>query len=345
MTDVVNEGDIITLTANDVPLGVGLVDQPEIEVDHQWGEKWTITGRDLMAQLEDQDAISFDSTPIWSDGVSLFNGVAKLCADTRINVGNIVLQGSTPTQSNILLATEPGESKLAALQRFLEPLNCVAWMSPAGKLIVGKPDMAQGPSGLLICSKELGLSNVLSMRVTRASTQIPNIIVPIWTGQETTVNRVSPEQALVNSAAGPNRLLKLGHRLPKTVVVSTPQGSDAQSLSGINAFQAGAGNVLQSYAKREIARKNVGELQVQAVVAGHCDEAGNPYRTDSVYHITFDRGDVDENMYLYQVEYVLSEEGQRTNLYFCRLGSIVADNAAPGTKSVDLSTLASLGGL
>lgn len=330
LNELVTEGDIVSLSVNDVLLATGIVDQPEVETDHQFGEKGVITGRDLMGQLEDQDAISFDSTPIWGDALTLFNGVAKLCADTRINVGNIVLQGDTPTASNLLLATEPGESKLAALQRFLEPLNCIAWMSSAGKLVIGKPNMAQAPLGLIICSKELRYSNVLSMRVVRASTQIPNIIVPIWTGQETTVNRVSPEQALVNAAQGPNRLLKLGHRLPKTVVVSTPTGSDAQSLSGVNAFQAGAGNILQAYAKREMARKNVTEIQVQAVVAGHCDENGQPYRTDSVYHVTYDRGGIDENMYLYQVDYTLSEEGQKTNLYFCRLGSIVADNTAPG---------------
>ncbi len=94
--------------------------------------------------------------------------------------------------------------------------------------------------------------------------------------------------------------------------------------------RAGGGNILQAYAKREIARRNVNEIIVQAVVPGHYNEEGEPYVTDTVYHVEYDRGGVDENMYLFQTDYGLNaERGQHTNLYFCRLGSIVADVRAP----------------
>lgn len=331
VTDTINEGDIVVLEGNGVELSTGIIDQVEIEVDSDGGEKVTLTGRDLMSQLEDQDAISIDSSPIWVEKTTVLGGVQQLCKDTRITTVN--LAGATPS-STYLLATEPGESKLAALQRFLEPLNCVAWMAPNGDLNVGKPDMAQDATGTFIVSRENRVSNCLSMRATRASTTVPNIIVPIWAGQETTVNRVSKEQALTNKAAGPSRLLKLGHRVPKTVVVSTPQATDAQGVSTVNAFTAGGGNILQAYAKREMARKNVSEIGVQVAVAGHFADDGSPFAIDTVYRITSDRLDIDENMYLYQVEYTLDESGgQRSNLYFCRLGCIVADNAAPGATS------------
>lgn len=331
ITSSINEGDIVLLTGNDVTLATGIVDQIDVETDSEFGEKVTLTGRDLMSQLEDQDAISIDSSPIWVEKTSLLAGVQQLCKDTRITT--VALTGKTPG-STYLLATEPGESKLAALQRFLEPLNCIAWMAPNGALLVGKPNMAQEISGEFILFRNLRLSNCLSMRVTRSSTSIPNIIVPVWAGQETTVDRVSKQQALTNKAPGPSRLLKLGHRVPKSVIVSTPQATDAQGLSSVNAFSAGGGNILQAYAKREIARKNIGEIKVQIAVPGHFADDGSAFRIDTVYRIANDRASLDENMYLYQIAYDMTPEGgQRTNLFFCRLGCIVADNAAPGVTT------------
>lgn len=327
LADVINEGDLAVLMCDDQTLATGILDTTEIETDAEFGEKGTLNGRDLMSQLEDQDAISMDSGPIWASKLSVEAGVRRLLDNTRIT--NV--ETNNVPSSTYLLATEPGESKLAALQRFLEPLNCIAWMGPDGTLNVGKPNMSQEASGRLVLNKAKRLSNVLSMKVTRASTNIPNVIVPIWAGQETTVDRITQEQALMNGAPGPSRLFKLGHRLPKTVVVSTPQATDPQGLSSINAISAGGGNLLQSYAKREMARRNVNELTVQAVVPGHLNENDDPYLIDTVYKIEYDRGNVDENMYLYQAEYQLSADGgQKTNLWFCRLGSIVADNTAPG---------------
>lgn len=329
IADDFREGDIVVLSVNDVGVCTGIIDQVEIETDAEFGEKAVITGRNLMGQLEDHDAISLDSSPIWAESVSLLTGVKQIIKDTRIT--NVELTGLIPPGFH-LLATEPGESKLAALQRFLEPLNCVAWMDSNGTMLVGKPDMVQPATAHLIIDKENRFSNALSMRVVRASTQIPNVIVPVWSGQEITVNRASPQQALLNMAQGPARLFKLGHRLPKTVIVSTPQGSDPQGLSGVNAINAAGGSILKSYAKRELARLNTKEIDVQVVMPGHLNFNGDPYVIDTVYKITYDRGKVDENMYLYQVEYQLSEDGgQKTNLFFCRLGSIVADNLAPGS--------------
>ena len=326
ITDSINAGDIVQLTANGITLATGIIDQVEVEIDGDSGEKITLQGRDLMSQLEDQDAISMDSSTIWGESTSLLNGVKTLCKDTRIT--NFEVKGKTPTGNSFLLATEPGESKLAALQRFLEYLNCVAWMAPNGTMNIGKPNMAQEITDNYFVSRADRDSNCLSMRVTRSPTMIPNIIIPVWTGQETTVNRADPQQALTNvGAKDANRLLKLGHRTLKTVIVSLPQGNDAQSLAEIDLLvQAGGANIIQAYAKKEIARKNVSELQVQVVVAGHFADDGSPFSIDTLYQISNDRAGIDEVMYLYQLEYTLDESGgQRTNLMFCRLGTIVAD--------------------
>lgn len=326
LNDVIKEGDIISLSANNVQLATGLIDQTEVETDAEFGEKAVITGRDLMGQLEDQDSISLDSKPLYANQLSVRNGVRALLGDTRIT--NIFVRNAP--SSNYLLATEPGEKKLSSLQRFLEPLNCLAWMGPSGEIIIGKPNFEQAAKGTIILNKSRRQSNVLSMRCTRAAAQIANIIVPVWSGQETVTDRVGPQQRLYNAAPGPQRLFKLGHRLPQTVVVSAPNATDAQGLSDINALKAGGSNLLQSYAKREMARQNQRELIVQAVVPGHFNDLGEPFIVDTIYRVNYDRGSVDENMYLFQVDYVLDESGgQKTNLYFCRLGTIVSDVKAP----------------
>lgn len=322
----IKEGDICILSANNLQLAQGIIDQTEVEHDGEFGEKASLTGRDLMGQLEDQDSISLDSKPIFAQNVTVSTGVKSLLTNTRIT--KIELR-DTPN-AKYLLATEPGESKLSSLQRFLEPLNCLAWMGPDAQIIIGKPNMSQNPKGKLYLSKEKRTSNVLHIKVTRSATQIPNVLIPIWSGQELVTDRTPKQQRLQNAAPAPARLFKYGHRLPKSVVVSAPNATDPQGLSDINALKVGGANLLQAYAKREMARQNQKEIIVQVVVAGHFNDAGEPYMPDTVYNIEYDRGDINERMYLFQVEYAMDEgSGQRTTLFFCRLGTIVSDVRAP----------------
>lgn len=330
VSDMIFEGDICTLFANSIPLAVGIIDAVEIEHDMEMGEKVTINGRDLLAQFEDHSAISLDRVPLWGNSMTIPQAVAALNNDTRIPP-NFLFQ-NIPNGS-YLFATEPSESKLTALQRYLEPLNCLSWMNPSGKLVIGKPNMSQESSGRIVLSKKTRFSNVTNIKVTYAANTVPNIYVPIWAGQEKTQTRVTKEQQIFNKAERPMRLLKLGSRLPRTIVVSTPDGNSAQSLSDINQIQVAGSNQLQAYAKREMARDNMKAMLVQATAPGHYDENSNPYVIDKVYKIEYDRGGVDENMYLYNVQYGLDlSKGQMSRLFFCRLGTIVADNKAPGVS-------------
>jgi prophage tail gpP-like protein len=335
----VKEGDQAVLEANGYSVSTGVIDSIEIGIDGDGGEMVTVTGRDLLCQLEDQDAISVQDKPIWANRAPLIQAVKTLVENTVIQ--KVVLQDA-PT-GNYLFATEPGETKLSALQRFCEPLNCIFWLSGDGSLVVGKPNMRQAPAGEIIVSKSRRYSNVTAIKVLRSSTQIPNIIVPIWSGQEATQDRTPVGQRIYNAAAGPNRLRSLKWNVPKGVVVSAPNGSDAQSLSQINTIelangqrlrdevfpivgdQAAGGSILQAYAKREIARANHKEVIVQASLPGHYNDNARPFQVDTCYNVSYDRGSIEEKMYLFQVEYSMDRSGQRTLLYFCRLGTIVAD--------------------
>lgn len=323
---IMREGDVVSLIANGNSLATGIVDQTEVETDADFGEKCQLNGRDLMGQLEDHSMVSIDSAPIYGNSYTISSVINKIIENTRIP-GLITQQAPAAAY---LFAGEPTESKLSALQRFLDPLNCLAWCAGNGKIIVGRPNMAQGPKATLMLSKEKRISNVTDIKVIRSAAQIPNMVVPIWNGQENVQDRIGKQQVVVNPASGPARLLKLGHRLPRAVAYSAPNGDAPQDLSGINAIKTAGSNLLQAVAKREIARSNQKEVVVQVVVPGHFNELGEPYQVDTVYKVEYDRGDVNEKMYLFQVEYSFSEEsGQKTSLYFCRLGTIVSDIVAP----------------
>jgi prophage tail gpP-like protein len=331
---IVKEGDIVTLFANNVQLTNGIVDTVDIDWDGNYGEKITVTGRDLMSQLEDQDVIDLNSSPIYATNISVEAAVKQLITNTRIQGFNNMGVTTSPQ----LFATEPGESKLTALQRLLEGINAVTWLDPTGKINVGKPDMSQDPSGIIIMSKKnRNTTNCLSMKVTRSAATIPNIVVPIWTGQEAVISKVAKLQGLKNLAPAPNALYNNGHVLCKTTIVSTPTGGSPQDLSTVNKINAstqpGSSLMIQAYAKRDIARHNVKEVQVQAVIPGHYNSNAVPFQIDQVYTVQADRGgdyEVNLPMYLYQVEYSLNEDsGQRTSLYFTKLGTIVADVETP----------------
>lgn len=346
ITDSFQDGDIAVLTANDVQLATGVIDSVEMDVDADSGERVTVNGRDLLAQLEDQDCVSASQDPLWINSTTIKNAAQVLAKNTRIP--GVKLKDAP--KGNYLFATEPGETKLSALQRFCEPLNVVYYTDPQGYLVIGRPRMNQSSKGAIFVSKADRASNVMSIRAIHSATTIPNIILPIWSGQESFQKNVK-EQAVNNLAPGPKRLRLAGHTLQKTVVISNPQGSDPQSYALQNTLKISAGqsgtesttqavntsaptplgsNLVQAYAKRELARANHQELIVQVMVAGHYNDKAEPYVVDTVYDVYFDRAGVSERMYLFQVDYEMDESGgQRSALYFCRLGTIVSDVRAP----------------
>lgn len=334
LRDFIREGDLVELTAAGKTTCTGIIDVTDIETTSEGGDVVSVLGRNLLSQVEDQSCVNDQELPIYIKNCTLANAVGAVINKTRIRPP---LVKQNPIDGNFLFATEPGESKLSALQRFVEPLNCLIWANPIGNMVVGRPNFGQDSSGTLYCDKQNRRSNVLSIKATRANTQIPNKVVPIWSGQESVVSRVSAQQGIPNSAEGPNTLRNRGHLVTKAIVVSTPSGSDPQSVSDINAIKVAGSNLLQAYALREIAKANINELIVQVNVKGHFNDDLQPFLIDQVYYINYPRGGVEEKMYLYQVEYSLdAANGARTTLHFCKLGCIVAGaSIAAATKILE----------
>lgn len=324
-TAYVQEGDIAVLLADEKIVATGIVDQIEIEVDADNGERASVVGRDLLGQLEDNSAVSIDKAPIWGQSITVENAAKKLVEGTRIQT----VKTSEAPQTAVLFASEPGESRLSALLRMCEPLNVLVWTEATGTLVVGRPAFASAPQGNIICNRRKRESNVFSIRATYAATSIPNTVVVLWSDVQSTLQGIPQNQIFNNAAAGPSRLRQRGHNVIKTTMTSYPSGGDAQSLAAAAQFQtADAANqtILQALAKRELARANFSELLVHCVVPGHFNEKGEIYRPDTTYIVDFDRAGIQEKMYLYAVEWNLSEErGQYTVLNFCRLGTMVSD--------------------
>lgn len=326
LPDTIEEGDIVQVQADGNTICTGIVDSTDVEIDEGSGEKCNIQGRDFMAQLEDQDAVTIENQKIYLRSTGVRSAVLKLIENTRIQDIDTT---SAPTRADLLFGTEPGESKLAALQRFLEAINCVAFMDPTGTMVVGRPDMSQEALGILFVSREKRRSNVQSIKVTRSSSRIPNRIASVFTQQEGTQGQLPSNQIFQNKARKPNELYKLGHIVHRAVTISIPTGSDASTGDSVNKMNPESGNFYQDHAAREFARGNIDELRVQVAVHGHYDDEARPFAPDTCWHIFSDRGKVDEKMYCYQVDYSYNlEQGQQTNLYFCRLGSIVANTQA-----------------
>lgn len=337
------EGDIFVLRANNIPVATGIVDQLDMETEPRQGTKLSIQGRNLLGQWEDQDSVSLDSKILYGNKYTVTQIVTALAQNTRINPTNMELRNAPAL--GYLAATQPGESKLSSMQRFCEALDIYFWMGPSGNIIIGRPGMYGPRKGSFFCLSGARKSNVLAIRSVRASTQIPNIILPIWAGQESVQALNIPQKPLYNRAEGPTRLRYYNHRTPKAIVVSTPEGAAPQDLAEINALlvakqnvqfvngvqsqtvsKAGAATILQAYAKREMARANVNEIKVQITVLGHYNDRAEPVLPDQVYQIQYEDDDIDEDMYLLEVEYFCDEKsGDQSRLTFCRQSSLVSD--------------------
>jgi len=328
-TKYINEGDIILLFVKvedtEYPLSTGIIDTIETAVTPA-GETVSVMGRDLMGQWADQTVFSPDAQGIWAQQATPTQVFNQLKINTRTQA--IRFQG-IPSISNYV-SMAPMESKLQVVTRFLEPYNSLAWCAQDGTHVWGQPNMSAPNSGVIIMNKNLSLSNCISMRSTRSAATIPNFILPILSNQVDALNQLSKRPGLANPQPGPTRLAKYGHYLHKVFVSSVPNGSDAQPTNSVQLLRLFNGRVLDvasALALRDMARENMRELLIQAVVPGHVNEQGLPFLIDQNYHVIFDRDGVEEDMYLFEVEYSLNEsEGPRTLLMFTRKNSIVAGN-------------------
>ena len=111
---IVREGDTVQLTVDGEAIATGYIDARDTDTDVDTGVTLQLQGRDLMGFLEDNDAVNPDATILWANTANINDVLPALLRNTRIR-GFETRNIDRNVKS--LFATNPGESKLAALQR------------------------------------------------------------------------------------------------------------------------------------------------------------------------------------------------------------------------------------
>ena len=331
----IRSGDFVQILAttpgtNDrVVLASGFVDETDTHVTPSSVE-YVVSGRDTIGQLVDNAVVDAQSKIINFKSLNIQSIVTTVIANTRMPQEVIVSQ---IPNVKLIFNTNAGETKINALQRNLELVNCLLWSSPDGRVIVGKPNFSQAASGALVMrSDDPSKNNLLEARVRRnVNTAIRQIVTQLQTLEQVdagafTIKNSDPDVTALASA-------HVGRSVYQTF--SYGQGTDA--YNNIVAIGAGDGSpksmgAVQSL--REIARENMKVLEVECVVRGHFNERGIAYAVDQVYDVSIDSDSVAEPMYVYSVSYELTvNQGMLTRMHLCKLGTITTHADARTRKS------------
>jgi prophage tail gpP-like protein len=302
-------------------LASGIIDETDTHVTPA-EVGYVLTGRDTIGQLVDNSSIDAQNRIVHAgqtNGFRLIDIATFLIQNTRI---------PTPVSARylpnapLLFQTNPGETKINSLQRYLEFCNCLAWNLPNGQLAIGKPNMVDPPQGTLkILSSDPSGNNILEARVRRnINTVIRQIAVQI---QELGIT--DPGQVTIKNADPSMAAVALAGR---SVYRLFSQGNGADSINQLAAVGNNSGfqTVGANLARREIAMDNMKILDVEAVVDGHIAPSGIPYNVDQTYNTIIEEDDVDEVLYVYACKYDYNKtRGPITTMRLCKLGTIVAD--------------------
>lgn len=340
----IRSGDLVQLFARDfdgkiIPVGTGFVDETDTHI-LPGAVDYVISGRDTLGQFVDNTAIDANNKMIAIEEIDIPTIFATLQKNTRMPFSFYPSPGGIPN-GKFLFQTNPGETKINALQRYLEFCNCLIWTAPNGLAIIGKPDFAQATSGQLIMSSENPVgNNVLEARVRRApNLAIRQIVVQLQAlsmdpgalSANTVVNSDADMQEIADALAG------------RSVYQTFSYG---QGNAAVNQYKfvgnqnANPNSIGTQMALREIAKENMKILDVEVVVPGHFDENGNLYNVDTIYDVQIDDEDIEQEMYVYHVNYELTREhGILTRMRLCEKYSIVSSgNIIKGSGQSYLSS-------
>lgn len=325
----IRSGDMVSLYAVDDslkkwPLATGFIDETDTHIMPSTVE-YVLTGRDTLGQLVDNAAVDADNRIQNTTQISLPSFLQLLIANTRIPQSFISQQ---VPNGKVLVVTNPGETKINALQRYLDFMNCLVWTNPDGRIVLGKPNFAQDKSGFLVLSSSSpDLNNCLEVRVRRNVNQaIRKIVTQLQTlgqvdaGQFTVFNHDTDVKASRAYGVGRSVYERFSYGSGNDVVNQVVQvGNQNGSPQQIGA----------ALSRREIARDNVKVIDCEVVVQGHMNENGKPYNIDQVYNCQFEDDDVFEDLYVYACSYELTlEHGALTRLRLCRVGTTLVDGGA-----------------
>ena len=323
----IRSGDVVRLYVENennktAIVAVGFIDDTDCHVTPT-NVEYSITGRDVVSQLVDNDAVDNQNQVVFFDRVTIDTLVSTLIKDTRMVGSHRTKQ--LDTSRTLAVQINAGETKISVLQRYLDFMNGLVWANNDGELIVDKPNFAQNPKGeLTLKYSDPRANNVTEARVKRNINQAIRKIVTVQHDTESTA--LVKEFTLNNMDASlkPYRGTNVGRSVLRTFSYAT----GADSLNQGNQLTQGsfeAQTASRAYSAREVAKENMRILEVEVAVQGHFNEFGLLYDVDQVYKVTIEDEDVAEPMYVYSVSYELTmDHGMVTRLRLCRLYTICA---------------------
>lgn len=321
----IRSGDTIQLFAvnqngDKLPIGTGFVDETDTHITPSSFD-YVISGRDTLGQLVDNATVDAQNKIVNTTNATLEWVMQFLLQNTRIPKAFIRQQ---MPNGPILFSTNPGETKINTLQRYLEFTNCLVWTQPNGQVVIGKPNFTQEKQGVLKMSFSNNKgNNLLEARVRRNLNQaIRQIVCQLSTlgqvdaGVYTNFNHDQDMREVRASLVGRSVYRKFDYG----------SGEDSVNVVTQVGSQSGAPRKIgNEYSLRDIAKDNMKVLDVEAVVEGHINSAGLAYNIDQIYNVQIEDEDVDEDMYVYGCSYELTKEhGMITRLRLCRKGTITA---------------------
>lgn len=342
----IRSGDTIQLLIKNpqgaqIPVATGFIDEVDTHIMPSRLE-YVITGRDTLGQLVDNSAVDQHNTITNLGDMKTGKANPSLVSIGKLLISNTRIPQQLVTQQldngGFLFQTNPGETKMNVLQRYLELANALVWTLPNGQVVIGKPSFfsssASGNPILTVgTSADLSFvqggnsqnqaSNVLDCRVKRNwNNAIRQIVVQMqngaqWNAGQFTINNNDSDLLQV-----------VGSGVGRSVYNISSFGTGA---AGVNFFLKVANtpsptnNLGAAIGYRQIARENVQILEVELAVQGHFDSQGNLYNVDKVYYVNIPDENISQNMYCYSITMELTlDHGMITKLRLCKLGTIVA---------------------
>lgn len=254
----------------DVPILTGFIDESDMPEDSPVID---ISGRCRVGRLADETApgINFSGLGVFQLVEKLIDPWFKKLATSNARNRDVVRgkgkkarAGSEPVKFNTRTGTtiEPGQTRLAAIERLMEQTGYSIWSSgDAKELVLGKPNYEQevqfqfyrpAPN-----SKDSQLGNVQGMEIKRSTAERYSRIICVGSGKGTAVNYGKPVSSRFGQAKN-NPATAQGEgkdfSAPKTLVIQ-------HSIKSID-----EGTEL---AKREMAQRDAAGRPLSVRVAGH----------------------------------------------------------------------------
>ena len=331
--NAIRTGDLVHLWATNLkgvklPVGTGIIDETDTHVLPAHVE-YVLTGRDMIGQLVDNAAVDAQNSIVNTSQIKLDTLLTSLLKNTRLPSSFIKQQ--LPNGS-VLFNTNPSETKINALDRYLEFTNCLIWAAPNGQVIIGRPNFTQKVSGtLIISSSSPSQNNAIEGRVRRnLNNAIRQIVTQLSTNGQVSAGQFTVRNSIFDANADSQARASSG--VGRSVYRNFSYGSGSDTINQVQQIGNGSGdpqNIGTALSLREIARENIKVLDVEMVFQGHINEQGNIYNVDQMYTVQIEDEDVNEDMYVYDVTYDLTiEHGITTRLKLCKRGAIVAYAAA-----------------